>query len=117
MCGIAGAIRRDFHRSPWSFPLRRRSGGALGAADDATHSATAGRTAVGLWDRPGREVVLGHRRLAIIDLSEAGAQPMVDQESGLAVTSTARSTTSPRSVESSKRLATPFDRAPTRRSS
>ena len=35
----------------------------------------------------------GHRRLKIIDLSEAGAQPMVDSELGLAVAGTAASTT------------------------
>ena len=32
----------------------------------------------GLWQSSGQEVVFGHRRLAILDLSEAGAQPMVD---------------------------------------
>ena len=37
----------------------------------------------GVWSQ-GR-VTLGHRRLKIIDLSEAGGQPMVDPELGLAV--------------------------------
>lgn len=30
----------------------------------------------GLWSNPGNTVLLGHRRLSIIDLSEAGQQPM-----------------------------------------
>jgi asparagine synthase (glutamine-hydrolysing) len=37
----------------------------------------------GVWSQ-GR-VALGHRRLKIIDLTEAGAQPMVDAELGLAI--------------------------------
>jgi asparagine synthase (glutamine-hydrolysing) len=40
----------------------------------------------GLWTSSGGEVIFAHRRLAIIDLSEAGAQPMVDGESGCALT-------------------------------
>ena len=42
-----------------------------------------GPDAAGVWSQ-GR-VALGHRRLKIIDLSEAGGQPMVDSNLGLAV--------------------------------
>jgi glutamine phosphoribosylpyrophosphate amidotransferase len=37
----------------------------------------------GLWTGPG--LVLGHRRLSILDLSEAGRQPMLDPQTGCAI--------------------------------
>lgn len=41
----------------------------------------------GLWRRPQRgDVVLGHRRLAIVDLSEAGLQPMANEDGTVQVT-------------------------------
>lgn len=36
----------------------------------------------GVWTSPDRRVALGHRRLAIIDLTTAAAQPMVDPATG-----------------------------------
>lgn len=49
----------------------------------ATVLAPRGPDAGGAWSQ-GR-VALGHRRLKIIDLTEAGAQPMVDSELGLSL--------------------------------
>jgi len=41
-------------------------------------SARRGPDGVGLWSSENERVVLEHRRLAIIDLSSSGAQPMSD---------------------------------------
>jgi asparagine synthase (glutamine-hydrolysing) len=74
MCGIAGILGRvdDFNRAA----LRRMS-------DAMVHR---GPDAAGQWeslpDAGGHGVLLAHRRLAILDLSPSGAQPMVDPVSG-----------------------------------
>src|SRR5437879_12150509 len=74
MCGIAGAI-----------------GGIDGTIGEAVARMSAaqvhrGPDSGGLWmscpPKGGRGVVLAHRRLAIIDLSEDGRQPMTDPETG-----------------------------------
>jgi asparagine synthase (glutamine-hydrolysing) len=39
----------------------------------------------GVWMSADRRVALGHRRLSILDLSEAAAQPMVDQSGDVAI--------------------------------
>ncbi|QYG93919.1 N-acetylglutaminylglutamine amidotransferase [Iamia sp. SCSIO 61187] len=72
MCGIAGEVRLDG---------RRPDVAAVAAMADAMERR--GPDAAGTWAQ-GR-VALGHRRLRIIDLSEHGAQPMVDAELGLSV--------------------------------
>lgn len=72
MCGATGEVRLD-NLTP----------------DVAAVSAMAaamtprGPDSAGVWSH-GR-VALGHRRLKIIDLTEAGSQPMVDSELGLAI--------------------------------
>lgn len=75
MCGIAGAIGRV-------------DGGVIGAVGRA-HGALQhrGPDAEGTWHdvREGRGTVLAHRRLAIIDLSAEGTQPMHDPQSGLSI--------------------------------
>jgi asparagine synthase (glutamine-hydrolysing) len=65
MCGICGEIRFD-GREPES------------AATDAMTRAMAARGPDGEGQWRDGSVALGHRRLAIIDVSDAGAQPMTD---------------------------------------
>ena len=72
MCGIAGEIRFDGAAADTGRVQRMLDlMSARGPDDD-------GLVAQG-------PVALGHRRLAIVDLSERGAQPMRDQELGLTV--------------------------------
>ncbi len=70
MCGIIGFARV-------SGPFERES--LLQASALLQHR---GPDAVGEWWSQDGRVGLGHRRLAIVDLSSAGSQPMLDQESG-----------------------------------
>ncbi len=68
MCGIAGFL--DLARATGEAELRAR---ALAMADAVAHR---GPDARGAWVDPAAGIALGSRRLAIIDLSELGAQPM-----------------------------------------
>src|SRR6266404_3869563 len=77
MCGIAGIIGR----------LDEPNRAALQRMNDAmVHR---GPDASGTWisapDARGWGALLAHRRLSILDLSPAGAQPMVDPQSGNAI--------------------------------
>ncbi|TGD87009.1 N-acetylglutaminylglutamine amidotransferase [Mycolicibacterium sp. CH28] len=72
MCGATGEVRLD-NQSP--------DVAAVAAMADAM--APRGPDGAGLWSQ-GR-VAFAHRRLKIIDLSEAGSQPMIDADLGLTV--------------------------------
>ncbi len=50
------------------------------------HMHKRGPDGAGLWISPDRKAGLGHRRLAIIDLSESGAQPMATADGRLTIT-------------------------------
>src|SRR4029079_6633468 len=87
MCGIAGAIREIPRET--AAAARPRSGRVMSLVERISEAQRhRGPDGSGLWQSEAQEVVFGHRRLAILDLSEAGAQPMVDAESGCAVSFT-----------------------------
>jgi asparagine synthase (glutamine-hydrolysing) len=70
MCGLAGEVRLDGSRADVAAVERMAATMSDRGPDDA-----------GLWSH-GR-VALGHRRLKIIDLSEASGQPIIDPHGGL----------------------------------
>ncbi len=72
MCGATGEVRLD-----------GTSPDVRAVTAMAEVMVPRGPDAAGVWAQ-GR-VALGHRRLKIIDLTEAGAQPMVDAELGLSI--------------------------------
>ncbi|AFM16800.1 asparagine synthase, glutamine-hydrolyzing [Mycolicibacterium chubuense NBB4] len=72
MCGATGEVRLD-----------GRTPDVRAVTAMAEVMVPRGPDSAGVWSQ-GR-VALGHRRLKIIDLSEAGGQPMVDAELGLSV--------------------------------
>ena len=68
MCGIVGAFKPAGTSSGPEVVARMR--------DRMAHR---GPDGVGLWSSADRACTLGHRRLSIIDLSDAAAQPMVER--------------------------------------
>jgi asparagine synthase (glutamine-hydrolysing) len=77
MCGIAGILLAPHAADP-----RRLA--AVEAMTAALHHR--GPDGGGIWIDGGAGIALGHRRLAIVDLSEAGYQPMVSHDDGLVMT-------------------------------
>lgn len=67
MCGIAGFCN---FKGDWQKNIERMC--------DRMHHR--GPDASGVWASDDHRVVLGHRRLSIVDLSPAGAQPMVSRD-------------------------------------
>lgn len=65
MCGIAGIITYDPNRFTESVVQKMTAALAHRGPDGDS-----------LWSNPARQVMLGHRRLSIIDLSEGGRQAM-----------------------------------------
>ena len=67
MCGLAGIFAADYPEADLRTQVRRMT-------DSLAHR---GPDSDGILVRAGQRLAFGHRRLAIQDLSEAGAQPMV----------------------------------------
>jgi asparagine synthase (glutamine-hydrolysing) len=84
MCGIAGAVGNLF--SPTTTPARNRDAVTECVTRISAAIRHRGPDGCGLWATESTEVVFAHRRLAIIDLSDAGAQPMIDTASGCVIT-------------------------------
>ncbi len=68
MCGIVGFLQSR------RAPIETLSSICQRMTDTIEHR---GPDAQGIWVDPDNALAFGHRRLSIIDLSEAGAQPMV----------------------------------------
>ena len=77
MCGIAAIFAYD------SSAPGVNEGELVSIRD---RMAARGPDGAGLWFDPARRVGLGHQRLAIIDVSPGGAQPMLLPENNLAIT-------------------------------
>ncbi len=73
MCGIAGILS-----------AAGANPGTVQAMNDV--QAYRGPDGEGQWSSSDGRCVFGHRRLAILDLTERGQQPMVDAERGLSIT-------------------------------
>ncbi len=75
MCGIAGIYHFEHPDRPVDLPVLKAMTRSL---------AHRGPDGEGVWRRPG--VGLGHRRLAILDLTNNAGQPMVDESKKRAIT-------------------------------
>ena len=75
MCGIVGVFDRQGEEVATSLVERMRDSMPHRGPDDA-----------GLWRSDRADVVLGHRRLAIVDLSPAGRAPMANEDGSVQVT-------------------------------
>jgi asparagine synthase (glutamine-hydrolysing) len=84
MCGIAGAVSSLARLRSDDASLGEKVAGCVARISEAIRHR--GPDGFGTWCAERREVVFAHRRLAIIDLSEAGAQPMIDAASGCVIT-------------------------------
>ena len=83
MCGIAGWLRLragPIGDSRLNEPPVR----VIEEVMDRQHHR--GPDARGLWISPNQNAVFGHNRLSIVELTDAGAQPMVDNDSDWAIT-------------------------------
>ncbi len=76
MCGICGIVQLPAER-----PIRRAQLGAM--SDTMRHRGPDGS---GTWVSADGAAGLGHRRLAILDLSAAGRQPMANRDGTIQVT-------------------------------
>ena len=77
MCGISGIFAYHESAAPVAEAELLRTRDAM---------ARRGPDGAGLWVSGDRRVGLAHRRLAIIDLSPAGAQPMASGDGSLWIT-------------------------------
>jgi asparagine synthase (glutamine-hydrolysing) len=77
MCGIAGLFNFGGQTG------RDERAAALAMRDAMSHR---GPDDAGLWESPDHRVVLGHRRLSIVDLSPAGHQPMSNEDDTVWIT-------------------------------
>ena len=82
MCGIFGFWSREGRSAEWNAALLRRATALVthrgpDGTDSAGWEATGERLPAGAQDGRPLELALGHCRLSIIDLSDAGRQPMV----------------------------------------
>ena len=77
MCGINGIFAYHYAASPVERSELERT---------RDHMAARGPDGKGEWVADDGRVGFGHRRLSIIDLSDAGAQPMASADGHLVVT-------------------------------